>query len=64
MSMEKRGVLDGENEAPKAVEKAAGACDRPKCCKQDQPCGTDPLSKAAEVAANNGIPVTKQLPPL
>jgi len=54
MSLEKRGVCDGENEAPKVekvAEKTAESCDKPKCCKAEQACGTDPLSKAAEVVA-------------
>jgi len=47
--MEKQGVVAGEGEAP-AAEKAATACEKPKCCKAEQACGADPLSKVAEAA--------------
>ncbi len=50
MSMEKRGVCEGENTPPEP-QKTAQACDKPACCRQGQECGTDTLSKAAEVAA-------------
>lgn len=49
MSIEKRGVVEGEGEAP-AATKQAEAC-QPKCCGNPQACGSDPLSKVAEAAA-------------
>lgn len=51
--MEKRGVVEGEIEAPKTQTKEAAtneACDKPKCCGQ-QACGNDPMSKMAEAVA-------------
>lgn len=57
--MEKRGVVEGENETPKTQTKEAAtneACDKPKCCGQ-QACGTDPMSKMAEAVADK--PATK-----
>jgi hypothetical protein len=50
MSMEKRGVVDGEGTAPPAVKQAEQACARPACCKGA--CGTDPMSKLAEAVAD------------
>ena len=56
MSMEKRGVVADENEAP-ATKQAQDAtnvpCSKPTCCQQA--CGTDPLSKAAEAVADKAI---------
>lgn len=53
MSMEKRGVVGDENEAP-AKEAADKACEKPVCCQGA--CGTDPLSKAAEAVADKAKP--------
>jgi hypothetical protein len=49
MSMEKRGVTQDEGEPPTTKEAKDGGC-KPNCCQQA--CGTDPLSKAAEAAAD------------
>ncbi len=48
MSMEKRGVVSDENEAPK-TEKAAAVCEKETCCGQS--CGSDTISKMADVAS-------------
>lgn len=52
MSIEKRGVVAEENEAP--VKQAADKepC-KPNCCQQA--CGTDTMSKAAEAVADKAI---------
>lgn len=50
MSMEKRGVIDTENEAPVTKEAAQKEPCKPGCCKQA--CGTDPMSKLAEAVAD------------
>lgn len=47
--MEKRGVVEGENEAP-AKQAADTACEKPTCC--GNACGTDPMSKLAEAVAD------------
>ena len=49
MGMEKRGVVEGENEAP-AKQAADKSCAEPKCC--GNTCGTDPVSKLAEAVAD------------
>lgn len=57
MSMEKRGVIEGEGEATKTQEKEAAtneACSKPKCCGQSA-CGTDPMSKMAEAVAEKPV---------
>lgn len=46
--MEKRGVLDNENQEP-APEKQAEA--KKGCCGGNPSCGRDPMSKLAEAAA-------------
>jgi hypothetical protein len=51
--MEKRGVVEGEGEAPKTQTKEATskeACDKQKCCGEPT-CGTDTMSKLAEAVA-------------
>lgn len=48
MTMEKRGVVEGENEAP-TKQAADKSCEKPKCC--GNACGTDPMSKLAEAVA-------------
>lgn len=44
--IEKRGVLDNENQEPAPEKQAAAGT----CCGQT-PCGRDPMSKMAEAAA-------------
>lgn len=53
MAMEKRGVVDAENEQPPATKEAAQKTCTPGCCKQA--CGTDPLSKIAEAAKEAAV---------
>lgn len=53
MSMEKRGVVSDENEAPPEKKASDKEPCKPNCCQQA--CGTDLMSKAAEAVADKAI---------